>query len=401
MKATSRQPSTAPHILLTGLGMIKRTTEYLWNGRTATADLTPLALVQLLDKSQLPNHVIGVVTTGAKRETWQIFRAGICHTLKFSPELVEIPNGNNTGEIRQILESVANRIPEGADLTLDVTQGFRHFPFIFYALVLYLKSLRRVNIRGAYYGMVEGIPHGEPKPIIDLQLLLELPEWFHAVRMFRDQGTTKPMADLLQPLAEVLRQETAQLFKDGKKDIGLERSEQAKQVKSSVEWLEKFAFAYESALPLELGKASRGLKDSIQKLPTIDSPSLPPLASELTKSVTSAAEKSAFKASPSKGKWKGKIRLDEGELKRQAYMVDLYLERDQLSLAMGLMREWVVSWTIWKSGNSKHLGDWLDHEVREKYENILRAIGAAAKGKAAAPHSHHRSPKALAISGIN
>ena len=84
------------------------------------------------------------------------FVQGICQTLKFSPEIVEIPDGNNRDEIRQILESVAKRIPEGADLTLDVTQGFRHFPFIFYALVLYLKSLRGVTIRGAYYGMIEG-----------------------------------------------------------------------------------------------------------------------------------------------------------------------------------------------------------------------------------------------------
>lgn len=41
---------------------------------------------------------------------------------------MEIPDGNGPDEIRQILESVANRISEGADLTLDVTQGFRHFP---------------------------------------------------------------------------------------------------------------------------------------------------------------------------------------------------------------------------------------------------------------------------------
>ena len=383
METTVHKSSTVPHILLTSLGMVKRTTEYLWNGRTATAELTPLALVQLLDASQLPNHVIGVVTVGAKRETWQTFRAGICNTLKFSPELVEIPNGNNAGEIRQILESVANRIPEGADLTLDVTQGFRHFPFVFYALVLYLTSLRGVNIRGAYYGMVEGIPPDEPKPIIDLQPLLELPQWFHAVRMFRNQGTTKPMADLLQPLADALNRETRQLFKDGKKDIGAKRSEQAKQVRSSVSWLEKYAFAYESALPLELEKASRGLKDSIQKLPTIDSPSLPPLAGELTKSIASTAEKSAFKASPGKGKWKGKIRLDEDELKRQAYMIDLYLERDQLSLAVGLMREWAISWIIWKSDNCKDIENWLELDVRERYNGELGAIGAAVRGAAA------------------
>ena len=64
--------------------------------------------MQLLEKSQLPNRVVAVATQGAKRETWQLFRSGICKTLKFSPELVEIPDGNNPDEIRQILESVAN-----------------------------------------------------------------------------------------------------------------------------------------------------------------------------------------------------------------------------------------------------------------------------------------------------
>ena len=182
MEKSTHKSSDKQHILLTSLGTRAIDTEYLWNGQTKRANLTPLALVQLLDASQLPDHVVAVITQDAKRETWQLFRAGICKTLKLSPELVEIPDGNSTSEIRQILESVANRIQEGVDLTLDVTQGFRHFPFIFYALVLYLKSLRGVKIRGAYYGMVEGIRKNDPKPIIDLQPLLELPEWFHAVR---------------------------------------------------------------------------------------------------------------------------------------------------------------------------------------------------------------------------
>ena len=385
MKKTCGKPVKAPHILLTSLGMRAIETEYQWNGQTAKADLTPLALVELLEKSQLPNRVIAVVTQDAKRETWQLFRAGICKTLKLSPELVEIPDGRNTDEIRQILESVANRVPEGADLTLDVTQGFRHFPFIFYALVLYLKSLRGVNIRGAYYGMVEGIPRDDPKPIIDLQTLLELPEWFHAVRMFRDQGTTNPMAQLLEPLVEPLK-EAGDTLRNGAKRPPPEAKkcyQQANQIKNSVNSLTDYAFAYESALPLELEKASRDLVDSIKKLPGIDSPSLPPLVGELTKSITRTAEKSSFTTSPSKkGKWKMEIPLDKSELERQAYMVDLYLERDQLSLAVGLMREWVVSWAIWKSRDCTDIKKWLDLDVRGRYERALGAIGAAARGEA-------------------
>ena len=373
--------SSKKHILLTSLGLRAIGTEYEWNGKKATAGLTPLALVQLLDKKQLPNHVVALVTQGAKRETWQRFRAGICQTLKFSPEIVEIPDGNNRDEIRQILESVAKRIPEGADLTLDVTQGFRHFPFIFYALVLYLKSLRGVTIRGAYYGMIEGPPRDAPKPIIDLQPLLELPEWFHAVQMFRDQGTTKPMAQLLQPLADMLNAETSELFKRGDTEAGKKLSGQAKQIKNSVDWLKAYAFAYESALPLELGKASKGLIDSIEKSTTVDSVGLPPLFAELNASIATAAEKSAFGKRPrNAGDWKRTVVLNADELERQARMIDIYLDRDQLSLGVGLMREWVVSWAIWKSGNKADIEKWLNHrEVRLQYERRLGAIGAFAR----------------------
>ena len=379
IETTTSQPSNTPHILLTSLGMRAIPTTYKWNEKTVEADLSPLALVKFLERSELPNHVVAVATQGAKRETWQIFRAGICRTLKFSPELVEIPDGNSPDEIRQILESVANRIPEGADLTLDVTQGFRHFPFIFYALVLYLTSLRSVKIRGAYYGMIDGTPKDAPKPIINLQPLLELPEWFHAVRMFRDHGTTKPIADRLQPLADTLNQETGRLFKVGNEEAGKEHSRQANQVKNSIDSLERYAFAYESALPLELGKASQRLVDSIEALPAMDRADLPPLAAELIGTIVSAAEKSAFEISlRRKGQWKQSIRLDETELKRQARMIDLYLDRGQIPLATGLMREWVVSWAIWKSEDTKACEDWLGREVRSRYERRLGAIGTFA-----------------------
>ena len=386
MKKAIYKPSAKQHILLTSLGTRAIPTKYQWNGKTVEAGLTPLALVQLLDASELPDHVVVVVTQSAKRETWQLFQAGICSTLKLSPELVEIPDGSSTSEIRQILESVAKRIPIGVDLTLDVTQGFRHFPFIFYALVLYLKSLRGVGIRGAYYGMVE-LP-GDPKPIIDLQPLLELPEWFHAVRMFRDQGTTKPMASLLQPLENQLRAEGDKLRNGGKKPPpeAIERYKQAKQVENSVDSLEQYAFAYESALPLELEKASRGLVDSIKKLLAIDSSSLPTLVDELTESIVSAAQETAFaKPPPKKGKWKKKIPLDDNELKRQAYMIDLYFERGQLSLAVGLMREWVVSWVIWQLHDCTDIKNWLDHDVRSQYEGKLFAVKEAARGVAVLP----------------
>ena len=381
MKTGPDQVSDVPHILLTSLGTRAIETTYQLDDRTATAPLTPLALVQLLDLSERPNRVVAMVTEGARDETWEPFKNGIYETLDFEPQRISIPDGISDEEVRQILEKVAQEIPEGAELTLDVTQGMRHFPFIFYALVLYLTSLRSVQVRGAYYGMIEGTSQDAPKPIIDLQPLLALPEWFHAVRVFRDQGTTSTMAQLLEPLEEKLRQETGILFKAGDKSAGRKCGAQLKQVKDAVEGLEKHAFAYESALPLELGMASLHLIDPIKKLADMDIPSLPPLFAELTGTIAGVAKKAAFaNPIPRKGKWKQDILLDENELKRQAGMIDLYLDRDQLPLAVGLMREWVVSWAIMLQSNQ--LQDWLKPDVRQQYERRLGALGALEKDRA-------------------
>ena len=46
------------------------------------------------------------------------------------------------------------------------------------------------------------------------------------------------MAQLLQPLADMLEAEKLELFKRGDTEAGRKLSERAKQIKNSVDWLE-------------------------------------------------------------------------------------------------------------------------------------------------------------------
>src|SRR5919201_4070869 len=149
--------STRPnHILLTGLGERAQSTLYTLGEQTAMAALTPLALTQLLSKSDQPGRVLAMVTRRARETTWPLLNSGIRDIVGFDPEPIDIPDGRSTDEVRTIMEAVAEQIPEGAEVTLDITQGFRHFPFLLYALGIYLQSLRNVQIRAMYNGMVEG-----------------------------------------------------------------------------------------------------------------------------------------------------------------------------------------------------------------------------------------------------
>ena len=191
----------------------------------------------------------------------------------------------------------------------------------------------------------------------------------------------------LETLADKLNSEVGELFRAGKKEDGLAKREQYKQVnkklddtKDAVGSLERHSFAYESGLPLELGKASQQLTASIGQLDPKEFDGLPPLVEELRNTIASVATESAFATAPTNGGWKTNVALDENELKRQAGMIDLYLERDQLPLAVGLMREWVVSWAILKCGDSSEIEKWLDRGVRLRYERRLGALGAFARG---------------------
>ncbi len=350
------------HILLTALGKEQRSTLYELRGRSAEEPLAPLALLRLLPPDAKPNRVLALCTEGAKQATWETFANGVHQTLRIEAERLDIPDGKTADEIRQIIEAAAEKFPEGAELTLDVTQGLRHFPFVAYALALYLTSLRGIRLRGAYYGMLEGFARDskEPRPIVDLRPLLELPEWFHAVRVFRDTGSTGPLAVLMRGL----------------------RGESVGDADTIIASLEKLAFTYEAGLPVELAYVAAQVASSFAKgLPSTATTQIP-LASQVSQLLTDschALQKGTVTqdmvSAKQETEWKSHIALDDDELRRQANLIDLYFSRNQLPLALGMMREWVVSLLLARTGRG---ADWLDGSWNGSRSVAERRLGALA-----------------------
>jgi CRISPR-associated DxTHG motif protein len=359
---------TLQHILLTALGREQRSTVYELHGSTVEEPLAPLALLRLLPQDARPNRVLALCTEGARHATWETFANGVRQTLHIEAERLGIPDGKTADEIRQIVETAAAKFPEGAELTLDVTQGLRHFPFVAYALALYLTSLRGIRLRGAYYGMLEAFAPDskEPRPIVDIRPLLDLPEWFHAVRVFRETGSTGPLAGLMR---------TLQSGSPGNAD-------------AIVTSLEKMTFAYEAGLPVELAYAAARVASSFAKgLPTAATTRIP-LATQVSQLLTDACHMFQTGAvdqdtvpTTQEAEWKSHIAADDDELRRQANLIDLYLFRNQLPLALGMMREWVVSLLLARAGRG---AKWLDgswNGTRSIAERRLGALAALQRDK--------------------
>ncbi len=180
--------------------------------------------------------------------------------------------------------------------------------------------------------MLEGFAHHskEPRPIVDLRPLLELPEWFHAVRVFRETGSTGPLASLIR----------------GRR----EKSPRDAEVDGIVTSLEKLSFTYEAGLPVELAYAAKQVTAAFAKgLPTTAAAQIP-LGGQVSQLLTDSCRVFQTKAvaqealaENQEADWKNQIAADDDELRRQANLIDLYLSRNQLPLALGMMREWVVS----------------------------------------------------------
>jgi CRISPR-associated DxTHG motif protein len=302
--------------------------------------------------------VLCLLTDGARKACWEDFKREI-ETDGAKAQAIDIPNGDSTEEIANIIDQVAVLIEPGARLTIDITHGLRHVPIVMYALALYLSSLREVAIAGAWYGKLEtSLP---TKPLINLKPLLELPRWFHAVEIFRETGSTTALASRFDGV-----------------DVSKLQGPARGAPKETAKILRQFAVPYEIGLPLELGIAAGAIATRFDKYPLHEMVGLElPLASELGQLVREGAiplrfsGNEALSGGQKSKKWKCSVTLTQDELQRQARIIDQYLEREQSALGLSLMREWVVSLGIYHNGNRDQ---WLERNERLRIERNIGAL---------------------------
>ncbi len=357
----STENNSRPHLLLMALGTQPKRTTYALGDKTTQSEHAPLAWLRLQDPNDRPDKVLCLLTKKARETVWEDFARQV-ESLGVRAEGLDIPDGDNSEQLSATIRNVANNIAPASRLTLDITHGPRHIPFVFYALALYLSSFRNVEIVDAWYGKYES--QGDTKPLIDLKPLLDLPQWFHAVRVFRETGFTKALAAR---------------FEDVKNSLPKDSSRGPSQ--ACAEALGTFSYHYESGFPLELGLAAGKLSHALEDRPLDTMPSLNvPLAKELGEAVLEAAaplrfESDDLKNGKSKSAWKKLYPLSREELRRQAKLIDQYLDRGQFSAGVGLMREWVVSLGVLHRDPPKH---WLDRPTRMKIERELGAMNQPA-----------------------
>ncbi|MFQ5561038.1 MAG: TIGR02221 family CRISPR-associated protein, partial [Nitrospinota bacterium] len=127
---------------------------------------------------------------------------------RFSVENVSVPDGGSEKEIWEIFTIVFNTLKEGDDVILDITHGFRSLPMLSIVLLNYARFLKRINVRGIYYGAfealgnrseVEKIPLSERNaPVFDLTSFDVIQQWGFASENFVNYGNAEKVSELLE-----------------------------------------------------------------------------------------------------------------------------------------------------------------------------------------------------------
>lgn len=120
----------------------------------------------------------------------------------------DIPDGLNEQEIWAIFNAVYDQVPEQAEVYLDITHAFRSIPMLATVLLNYLNVIKKVTVKGIFYGafetlgnvrQAESIPlEKRTAPIINLLPFYELHRWTNAAHAFVFYGISREVTNLVR-----------------------------------------------------------------------------------------------------------------------------------------------------------------------------------------------------------
>jgi hypothetical protein len=310
-------------IILSSLGTGQpRETDYSLDGEVARTYYSSLAVRSLVPELRETGEVWFVLTEKAAEIHWEGIQE---ESRKWNFPVNKIDIVGNEDDVHEFLTKTAEALPDRCSLTLNITEGFRHHAFLYYALALYLTSFRSITIDGVWYCRYEG--DSPLKPLISLQSVFDLANWFYGLRLERETGSYTGIAQMTQDptLTETLKDLSQNIMNGLPIDAGVKATELCERM-SANSIIEGIPFSDE-------------LNERIKTV-----------ASEL------ATEQKSVSA-----------RLSNPELERQARLIDRYFDRGQWNLAFGLLKEYIVNWIALKECPDQ----WLERDERMKIERKL------------------------------
>ena len=97
-----------------------------------------------------------------------------------------------------ILKAIDAAVVQNGDLDFDLTHGFRHLGMVGFLSSFMLQGLRRLNVRGLWYGALDMKTPDGAAPVLRLDGLMRVRRWLDALDRFDATGDYGVFAPLLE-----------------------------------------------------------------------------------------------------------------------------------------------------------------------------------------------------------
>jgi CRISPR-associated DxTHG motif protein len=315
---------------------------YELDGEKVKADVSPAAVVELCDIGQA---LIFRTPEAGEKNDWRLEKAFSAAGVDF--ELVDIRLIKEQEDVDKILQRIvdmtqSSRFPEDS-IVLDISHSFRSIPIVFLLSVMQLTSLdENAALKKIYYSRFAGSSDHQSSPVIDLTYLRTMIEWYDAFEMADQNGTYREIRVLLEERRDDLFKNNASnpegeefskavgIFKSAQQDIDagfpLEAGVNAKAARESIAGLNEKSFVGPEGMVL----------NSLERL--LD-------GFDTNQDVSDKSE----------------LILNENELRRQANIVQYYMDNERYWIAIECARELMINRFLYDAGLTN---DWLEHDNR-------------------------------------
>lgn len=316
---------------------------YELDGQTVRSAVSPVALAELCD---IESALIFRTPEAGCENDWRLKEAFAGAGVDF--ECVDIGLVTDRADVDDILHTVvagirSSRFAEDS-IVLDISHSFRSLPIVFLLSVMQLTSLEEdVTLEKIYYSRFAGSDDHDTSPVIDLTYLRTMIEWYDAFEMAAEAGTYREVRVLLEERRdEIFRNDVSNPERvDFSRAIGQFEAAQRE---------------IDAGFPLEAGVNAKRALDSISALDESafvgpEGMVLEPLEQLLAGFDTDQEVDD-----------KAELVLDEAELRRQADIVQFYVDHERYWIAIECARELLVNRFLYDAGLTDA---WLDRDNRE------------------------------------
>ncbi|MCL6568233.1 MAG: TIGR02221 family CRISPR-associated protein [Meiothermus silvanus] len=308
---------------LLGTGDYNETT-YTWGRQKKSAQFMQQAL-----SAWFPNTSLLVCATRkAKGKHGKVLRETIPNI-----KLINIPMGKNERQFWTIYNRIEENIPAESELVFDITHGFRSLPILALLAVAYLRAAKGVKVKHILYGAFEARV-GEKTPVLDLLPFLNMLDWASATNRFLETGDARKF----RPLIETKGDRPLNVY-----------------LNSAVKELDSLSQALATNRALRSGELAQKVQEKLLKAQQGEwEPRHEPLKLLLPR----LADSLALLSRDGQGSQEEQLRQCFGQ-------VEWLLQNQQFEKALGLAREWMVSFT-----QLRRQGSWqpIGYKERKKVE---------------------------------